>query len=169
MKKNIYRVLSAVAVILCLWVIFSYSGQSAQTSLSSSGGIIEAIARFFNNDFDFMTAEQRAELIESWQIVVRKTAHFCEYAALGFLTANALCTYSLSKTLKAIIPIGFCVLTAVADEIQQSFIPGRAGMVSDVLLDSLGAVFGALCFALLLWIIKKIKDKRNLRKNDTQT
>ncbi len=166
-KKNIYRVLSAVAVGLWLCVIFSYSAQTAQTSLSSSGGVIEAIASFFNNDFDKLTAEQQAEIVASWQHFVRKAAHFCEYALLGFLSSNALCTYRLPRTLRTLIPIGFCFVSAAFDEFHQTFVPGRGGRISDVLLDTLGSAFGVLCFAALLWIINIIIKKRRKPKDDT--
>lgn len=166
MKKNIYRVLSVVAVALCLWVIFGFSAQPAETSLSSSGGIIEAVAKFFNSDFESLTKEQQAEIVDYWQVFVRKTAHFCEYALLGFLSANALCTYRLNKALKALIPVGFCLVCAVCDEVQQSFIPGRAGCVADVLLDTLGGVAGTAAFMFVLWMIKRFIEKRR-PQNDT--
>ena len=168
MKKNIYRVLSGAAVVLCLWVIFGFSAQPAETSLSSSGGVIKVIARLFNSEFDTLSAEAQAEIVGMWQNFVRKTAHFCEYALLGFLSANALCTYRLSRPLKWVIPIGFCVVAAAFDEFHQTFVEGRGGRASDLLLDSLGVVFGVVCFALLFWIIKKIKEKGANTKNDTK-
>ncbi len=166
MKKNIYRILSVVAVVLWLWVIFGFSAQPAETSLSSSGGVIEAIARFFDSEFDTLSAEAQAEIVGMWQHFVRKTAHFCEYALLGFLSANALCTYRLSKVLKTLIPVGLCLVCAVCDEVQQSFIPGRSGSVMDVLLDTLGGLAGTVAFIFILWMIKKFMEKRR-PQNDT--
>ena len=38
---------------------------------------------------------------------------------------------------------------ACTDEFHQLFVPGRAGLLSDVLIDSLSAVLGLVVFALL--------------------
>ncbi len=159
-KLYINRTLSAVAVFVWMVVIFVFSAQNGDTSGSTSGNFIEFIAKIFKPDFDSLSESDKAEIIASWQLIVRKTAHFSEYAVLGALSANALRTYSLSKTLKRLLPCGICLLYAISDEIHQYFVPDRACRALDVLIDTLGGITGTVIFCLLAWLI----SRRKLRK-----
>ena len=76
--------------------------------------------------------------------LVRKTAHFTEYAVLGILVSQA---FDPARTL----PRGALAATAIMlvlvpsiDETIQLFVPGRSGQVTDVLLDCCGAATGVL-------------------------
>ena len=40
----------------------------------------------------------------------------------------------------------FCILYAASDEFHQLFVPGRAGLITDVCIDSAGALLGILLF-----------------------
>ena len=75
--------------------------------------------------------------LKSPKYLVRKTAHVILYCGLYALTTlafirkpNRYRTY-----LKIFV---FCVLYACFDEVYQTFIPGRTGLVQDVLIDSIG-------------------------------
>ncbi|HJA34824.1 MAG TPA: VanZ family protein [Candidatus Mediterraneibacter merdigallinarum] len=52
-------------------------------------------------------------------------------------------------------------LYAATDEVHQLFVPGRSGQISDVILDSAGALAGVLVLAA---VRKLIKRKQNFRK-----
>jgi hypothetical protein len=72
-----------------------------------------------------------------WDLVLRKLAHFTEYAVLGFLLARAappLAAFALGA------------LYAVSDEVHQSFVSGRQGVPEDVAIDVVGIVAGILVF-----------------------
>jgi len=75
---------------------------------------------------------------------VRKLAHFCEYALLGFLiTTTAWLWYGRLKP--RIFMILFCGLfIPVTDEFLQLFVDGRAGSVQDIVLDFSGFIFGMM-------------------------
>ena len=50
----------------------------------------------------------------------------------------------------------FCVLYAISDEVHQYFVPGRAMMATDVLIDSIGAILGCLLFfAVKRYIVRR--------------
>ena len=51
-----------------------------------------------------------------------------------------------------------CVLTAMTDETIQMFVPGRASMVTDVWIDTLGAVIG-ICVCAVLVLLRKTGNK----------
>ena len=61
---------------------------------------------------------------------LRKGAHAVEYCVLFLLVRRGW------PTGRAWV---FCVIYAITDEWHQTFVPGRAGRVSDVLLDSVAA------------------------------
>ena len=54
------------------------------------------------------------------------------------------------------IAIIHAFIVACVDEIIQLFIPGRAGMVGDVLIDSLGAITGIIIAVIIIKLV--IKD-----------
>ena len=113
--------------------------------------------------------EEQNAFAEKVDHPVRKTAHAAEYAVLGLLTAGAyIGGWNLLRAFKVnykktvnvrdgrekmsisrgiVIP-WWVITTAYAgtDELHQLFVPGRSGQVSDVLLDSAGALDRAGCF-----------------------
>ena len=94
-------------------------------------------------------------LLQTWlpwltDHLIRKAAHFTEYAVLGALLFGAADTrYGLW------FPPCFGVLAALADETVQLFAAGRSGQVSDVWLDLAGFLAGWILIALISLIRKK--------------
>ena len=75
--------------------------------------------------------------------VIRKTAHFLEYAVLGLLLGKVVDGRRMAWW------ISFAILIPATDETIQLFVPGRSGMVRDVVLDFVGACAGlAICVLL---------------------
>lgn len=77
----------------------------------------------------------------SFDYPLRKAAHMAEYAVLFALLRRAQVGRSSAF-------IG-CVLYAVTDEWHQTFVPGRVGAVSDVVIDAAGALTGLVAGAIL--------------------
>lgn len=95
---------------------------------------------------------------ETFHHYLRKTAHFTEFAALGFCMSGFCWNLTWKKpALRLPASFGSCVLAACVDETIQVFNPGRGPGVKDVLLDSCGAAFGILVFLLLRWILERRK------------
>jgi VanZ family protein len=82
--------------------------------------------------------------------LIRKIAHFVEYAVLGALLFGAA---GVRHGLW--FPPCFGLLAALADETVQLFALGRAGMVEDVWLDLTGFLTGWIIPALIALIRKK--------------
>ena len=74
----------------------------------------------------------------TWDLVLRKIAHACEYAVLGALLLRA--------TRDELSAVGLGVAYAVSDEFHQHFVEGRVGAPHDVLIDSVGVAIG-----IVLW------------------
>ncbi len=91
--------------------------------------------------------------------LVRKLAHFAEYAALG----AELALYVLPDAgirPKSIVRVLYAGATvALIDETIQIF-SGRGPMISDVWLDVGGSATGALVICIILKIVSGKKDKR---------
>lgn len=155
------KYISWLPAVIIMAVIFTFSSKPVNASNKSS----MTLANHFLNIYENITqtkhqGEARTELMESINHIVRKTAHFCEYAILA--AAFALHFYVRRRKGrwlygKAII---FASLYAATDEFHQTLVPGRGGMVKDVLLDSAGAVTGTFCFFLIILYIIRKRNKR---------
>jgi VanZ family protein len=91
------------------------------------------------------------------EFFIRKAAHFFVYFGLGFLIYRALSIYFLNNRLTFIASWALTILYAISDEIHQGYTPNRSPHWEDVVIDTIGGLFGIL----LAWIIyKKIRTKR---------
>ena len=99
---------------------------------------------------------------------VRKAAHFMEYALLGALLMCGFMCLRFPMSLRALYSFLICLAAAAADEFHQSFVSGRAGMVTDVLLDVLGGICGILFVIILslagLYLIGHARLKKGARR-----
>ncbi len=81
----------------------------------------------------------------SWFVVV-KGWHATEYAILVCISTLVLRRLSRWDTPRSVcVAFVFAVVFATTDEWHQTFVPGRDGCVRDVLIDSAGAAFAAVC------------------------
>ena len=104
--------------LLWCFIIFSFSSQSGVSSQKLSDSLVPIILL---NKFPFLG------------ILIRKTAHFMEYAILFFLAANYFKEFNNPKYL--FIALLFSILCAFFDEFHQLFVDGRSGQIKDVLID----------------------------------
>jgi len=84
------------------------------------------------------------------EFLLRKLAHLAEYAVLGALLLLLLHAVFRRGRWLAPAAIAIVFLFAVTDEIHQSYVQGRTPLPEDVMLDTLGACFGALLVLLAL-------------------
>ena len=86
--------------------------------------------------------------------LVRKTAHFTEYAVLGVLVAHAFDPEHAAERMRLAAICLALVLVPSIDETIQLFVAGRSGQVTDVLLDCCGAATGVL-LTYLVWRLRR--------------
>ena len=87
--------------------------------------------------------------------IVRKGAHFCEYAGLGMLLALALYIQTGRHKIPAAV---LCAsLYAATDEVHQLFVEGRACRWQDWAIDTAGALVGALVLLLAVLAARQIE------------
>ena len=149
------RIFSWTAVVIWMAVIFLLSAQTANRSGKLSGGIVRWLVALFYRGFNAFPVERQNEILSVWSLVIRKGAHFSEYAVLAILLSNA---FRLMEKRNWVLPVVISAVYAVTDEIHQYFVPGRACRLLDVGIDTCGAIFGVAVFALGLAIMKRIKN-----------
>jgi len=145
-----FRITTVLLLLAWMIMIFSLSSQTADTSSKTSGSIIAMVVKVFYPDFDKLSEIEQEELIEPFQFVVRKGAHFTAYAVLGILAFLSIVTYKkLSLHKRGILSLTVCLLYSVSDEIHQLFIPGRSGEIRDVCIDFCGSFLAILILVLI--------------------
>lgn len=140
------QLLKCIPMVLVMIGIFVFSCMPGEESGNTSRGFLMAIAHIVEG---ITHRDFTAESIEAWHHVIRKGAHFTEYAVLGMTVVYAF--GEKLKKAKRIIPValGICAFYAATDEFHQYFVANRVGSVSDVLLDSAGALTGIVVFLLI--------------------
>ena len=136
MNRRASRILTVCAAAWLL-VIWGHSCLPATQSGAESGALLTVV----QNLLPWMTDH-----------VLRKCAHFAEYAVLGALTAAALRTGAHFSWPAALLPGPFA---ALCDETIQLFVPGRSGRIADVWLDTAGYLTGALLTLLIFHLCRK--------------
>ncbi len=152
MKKRLYRLLLWGMTLLLMAAIFGFSSQTGPESGRVSAVITVPVTEALAARQPQMSPEEKDALYFRVDHLVRKTAHFCEYALLGLLLCLLVRSYGLNSRW---LPAGVGVTYAATDEIHQLFMPQRAAMFRDVLLDGAGVLCGVLCIELLVYFRRK--------------
>ncbi|WP_010677035.1 VanZ family protein [Bacillus timonensis] len=146
------KIVSWIALILWISIIFNMSHQPSSVSNELSKGITEVFVHKVetlqpNEDFK----------ISEFNHIVRKNAHFFIYLVLGLLQINALNRSKVRGILGITFAFILCVIYAIFDEVHQLFVPGRGAQVFDVLIDSAGTVTGIGIYLLISKIVKTFR------------
>ena len=77
-----------------------------------------------------------------------KFVHLATYAILGYFVLRALREYqfNLSGISLLIVAIALTTFYGIADEIHQSYVPGRITSVADVVFDFFGSLLGTFIY-----------------------
>lgn len=148
------RVLTWMAVGLWAAVIFWFSAQDGTHSGGMSGSITAWLAAILPG-WNALSPEAQQARVDFLHHLVRKGAHMTEYAVFGALLMNAWTRQRRADAISAALAAFGGLLYAVSDEFHQLFVPGRAGLVSDVLIDFGGVLIGVLLF----WAIYQMCSK----------
>lgn len=124
----------AVALVLWIALIWGHSLVQGPQSSAESGLVVGLLRPLFEavgvTDADVMS------------LVVRKCAHFSEYAVLGVIIRGFLVS-RCAESGRPALPAGLlAALVPVIDESIQLFVPGRSGNPIDVCIDLAGVAAG---------------------------
>lgn len=148
-----FRVIMFILTAFMISFAFVHSAMPSEVSSNESAGVLGVFQSFLNSlGFDIKLSHH----------FIRKLAHFTEYTAIGMLLLSCAYSFNRIKPYKYYAQVLFFGLfTAVCDEAIQLNVEGRAGMITDVLLDFSGVITGAVIM-LVTYIIyiraKKIGD-----------
>jgi VanZ family protein len=115
--------------------------------LGSGAGSMGETSRFVRPLLEFLFPSASEEIYAVYHGFIRKFAHFFEYAMLAYLAQRAFSRSSRRSLAKRPFPFAFLlvVITAIADEANQSFIESRTSSPYDVLLDIAGGCVILAC------------------------
>ena len=137
-------------VLLVLWLCFVWGHSLVPADLSSEESsrflflVRPIFALFGSTDEQLMT------------YVIRKCAHFMEYVVLTFLASGcARAWWADAPAAKRLVVVTWACVPVV-DEFIQSFSPGRAPRLTDVLIDMSGGALG-MC---LWWLLHRRRRPR---------
>ena len=161
MSRVWVRILLWGLVLTTAGMIFWFSAQNGGASSQLSGGITEKVVVVVEPDYDSLPEPEQQTLFDAVQFAVRKSAHFSEYALLGFLLRLLCASYALRRggLVAWLCGTGY----AATDELHQWFVAARSAMWQDVCLDGVGVFAGAFLATGILVIYARISMKRRKR------
>ncbi len=139
MKKIINKVSLGLAL-GWMGLIYFFSSQTGEESSGLSSKIVKFIVELFG-------IKSTEDVISALSFIVRKGAHFTEYLILAVFVALFIFTLTREIKYRKSISVIICSLYAMSDEIHQGFVAYRSPQITDVLIDSAGAVLGVMIIA----------------------
>jgi VanZ family protein len=137
---------------LLIWMAFISFASTGEFSADNTSRIIRPLLIWL---FPTISPAQIAHA----HFLIRKAAHFSEYAVFALLAARALARSS-QRWLRHgwfLISLLMVIFYALVDEFHQSFVPSRTASVYDSLIDMSGGLCALLLYA--LWRYKSPKSK----------
>jgi len=150
--RKLGLVLAWVFFILSLSLIIQFSLDSGTISFSKSWHFVQL--------FKFL---QRWIPVTTLHVIIRKVGHFTEYFIFGITTYHLISFYLASNKKRFIVSILTGLFVSCTDEMIQRFVSTeRSGQILDILLDSLGVIFG---FIFLYWLKNRKKKYKKHQEN----
>jgi VanZ family protein len=137
---------------LLIWMSVIFFASTGELSASNTIHVLEPLLRWL---FPAISRQRINEI----HFLIRKAAHFTEYAILAWLAARAFVrsthrSVRIHWLLSALLLV--CVY-ALLDEYHQSFVPSRTASIYDSMID----MSGGLTILVLLAIWRTIREKRS--------
>jgi len=145
--------------------IFWFSAQNSEQSGELSGSLTREVVEVVLEWIGAPVTEPDtpggiSAILETLEVLVRKSAHFAIFSVLGFCTAFAVRQVADGKRRVFLVSSGWCAFYAATDEFHQYFVPGRACMWQDWLIDVAGVLLGVGAAFVLFWLMDKMREKR---------
>lgn len=156
----------ALFVLANMIIIFSFSAESQEESGDRSSRVTDFVLRIVYPRYDELPYRDRVNALQNAHTIIRKGAHFLEYALLGFLSASLMLflrrymyKHKIDPWKTWFYPAEFCFLYAVSDEVHQIF-SERGSSAVDVLIDTAGALFGIVLIQLIVMTVRGIRNPK---------
>lgn len=167
-KNKKRKLLPFLTIVLWMVAIFCLSNmnglESNIKSKSSLDDLVDYVLKFTNKvglTDKHPTEIRKKEFIEKINPIMRKCAHATVFFILSILIMVFLTRFKIKLSVSYIITVLASFMYALFDEYHQTFIPGRTGQFSDSLIDTSGAIIGALLVLIIISISRKLKQIKN--------
>ncbi len=152
MNNKVAIIISWLLVLLTMIIIFNFSSETAiESTETSKGVVVQVLEIFMEKD------EITPPVIKKYQLPIRKIAHFGIYMLLGFCMINAFeKSFKIKLWQNSVFATIASSIYAFTDEFHQNFAEGRGPQITDVLIDSGGALMGVILFIALILLYQKI-------------
>lgn len=161
MKGPVYRIVTGLLVIAWMGVIYCFSAQDAELSGRVSGNVCDGIVSTVNDALKMnMTEQEVSAAADRMEHPLRKAAHMFEYAVLGLLSFAFYHGITRKEKRKYLYSVSTVIAYAATDEFHQFFSDGRAATLTDVLIDTSGAVIGLMFLFFLLKFVRRRCEMR---------
>ena len=148
--------ISIILVLLWMSTIFYFSNQPATISTTQSDKVINTINIIVKDNKVIKSILNKLYDSKGASFIIRKSAHMISYGLLASLLFIAI--YSHRECISVSFKYAFVIslIYAISDEIHQYFVPGRACMLQDVLIDCIGMIIALTLISMLYkFIINK--------------
>lgn len=146
-----------LALCICMLVaLLAFIWGNSMTPGSVSGEMSGWVSQLLGKIFPFLSPES-----EHGHWLVRKIAHFSEFAILGGLFGWLFAMLIGRKLLRFLLPLGCSMVCAVVDECIQIFSPGRVCSFWDMCIDWGGVLTGIVVLMILYFLWNKRKHKKS--------
>lgn len=144
-------------IVLVCYILFIYSNSMTPAVVSSreSGTVLNWLHQILDS----------MGLSALWltEHIIRKCAHFGEYAILGVLLTKTLEKTDFDRQSRLFFQLFLTVFLPFVDETIQIFTPGRSAQVSDVWLDISGVIVGSFLCCIFHKAVAKMGKRRKIR------
>jgi len=164
MVRWIYQLILWLGLLAVAVAIFGFSSQNKDDSVAVSSRLARAVIEVVDPAFHQRPAQEQENVISFVDRLLRKFAHFLEYAALGFFIRLLVGHFRLKPPTRLSWLLG--TLYACTDEVHQLFSPERTAQWQDVLLDSAGVLAGITVAYALLVLAGRWKARKAGKKTD---
>ena len=157
--RQIAILIGIAALVLILCFVYGNSMLSKQESAEVSSSVMDAMEGILRPIVEFVTGGPVDDTL--LHKVVRKGAHFAEFAALSaLLTVLLHLIFGTWRTHAMGYVLFLSLLFGVMDEFLQSF-TGRGTSVRDVMLDLCGALLGIACVITVIEIFERLRRRKH--------
>ena len=139
---------------VCIWLLICNVALIWGNSLLP-GWISAKISGFVRNIIASFFSGGSGTPVTGGEGILRKTAHFLEFAGLGMCLSWLIRMASVKKQAWYGVPFFAGFLVACTDETIQRFVPGRSSRLFDVGIDTLGVITGIVIISLIQICKKK--------------
>ena len=143
-------------MVLIMVVIYIFSAMEGDESSATSGVFLKALEELWEDVSKHALSEKA---MSNLHLIIRKIAHFTEYGVLGIAAAYGFKDIFGVTRKCLILSVFTSFIYAITDEIHQYFVPGRYGTITDVLIDTCGALVFTLLYILILSKKRKANEK----------